>query len=410
MSQSLMSQSLSPVPAFPAALRPLPAWTYRNAELCELEYAALFRTSWQFVCHINEVPKPRDFVTLDLLNDPILVLRDEQGTLRAFINACRHRGAKVLDGSGQCKARLTCPYHGWSYALNGELVGRPAEATFSGPDQATDKATDKASLGLRQVELEVLCGLVFVRIVPGDASLQEIWKDYLPLVEPYRLEEMVPLGTAWVEQWQCNWKVGVDNNLENYHVPIGHPGYNRLLESDITGFMNAHGVAGSRSTLRQQPSSNWAERMYQKMAPQLNSALPAAVQNTWMFFTMPPNTGLDIYGDSMDLFQFFPQSAGTCTVRYPIYVRPDTRREMKVLRYLNARINRQVSAEDRGLCERVQKGLQSHGFEFGPLSSYEHCILDMHQRVRSACPVAGLATEPEAGSLRRVNAEMLRQA
>ncbi|MCX8521200.1 MAG: aromatic ring-hydroxylating dioxygenase subunit alpha [Rhodoferax sp.] len=398
-----MSQSLSTtntIPTIPTPLRPLPAWTYRNAELCELEYEALFRTSWQFVCHINEVPKPRDFVTLDLLNDPIVVLRDGYGTLRAFINACRHRGAKVLDGSGQCKARLTCPYHGWSYALNGELAGRPGEATFSGPD--------KASLGLRQVELEVLCGLVFVRIIPGGASLQEIWKDYLHLLEPFRLEEMVPLAAPWVEQWQCNWKVGVDNNLENYHVPMGHPGYNRLLESDITGFMNAHGVAGSRSTLRQQLSSNWAERMYQQMAPQLNSDLPAEVQNTWMFFTMPPNTGLDIYGDSMDLFQFFPRTANTCTVRYPIYVRPDTRREMKVLRYLNARINRQVSAEDRGLCERVQQGLQSHGFEFGPLSSYEHCILDLHQRVRSACPVAGLAMAPDAGTLRQCNAAMRR--
>jgi phenylpropionate dioxygenase-like ring-hydroxylating dioxygenase large terminal subunit len=379
--------------------RTLPAWTYRNGELAELEYEALIRTSWQFACHINDVPQPRNYMTLDLSRDSVLVLRGEDGQLRAFINACRHRGAKVLDGIGQCKARMTCPYHGWSYALDGSLAGRPSEQTFSGPDKST--------LGLKPVELEIICGLVFVRIVPGGVSLAEMWKDYIHLIEPYHLEEMVPLGEPWVDDWNCNWKVGVDNNLENYHVPIGHPGYNRMLDSDITGFINQHGVAGSKSVLRPELSSNWAERMYQTMAPGLNSNLPKEVHNSWMFFTMPPNIGLDIYGDSMDIFQFLPGTADTCTVRYPIYVRPDERREMKILRYLNARINRQVSAEDKWLCERVQAGLSTHGFEFGPLSSYEHCIHDFHQRVREACPVTALDKAPLAGTLRQRNHELL---
>jgi phenylpropionate dioxygenase-like ring-hydroxylating dioxygenase large terminal subunit len=109
----------------------------------------------------------------------------------------------------------------------------------------------------------------------------------------------------------------------------------------------------------------------------------------------------------MDVFQFLPLSAESCTVRYPIFVRPDARREMKVLRYLNARINRQVSAEDKELSERVQIGLNSHGFEFGPLSSIESCIHDFHDRVRAACPVADLAQAPTQGSVRRLNDEML---
>lgn len=380
------------------ATRPLAAWTYQSAELAELEYENLFRTSWQFVCHVNEVPRPRDFLTLDLPRDPVLVLRGEDGVLRAFLNVCRHRGAKLLDGAAQCKARLSCPYHGWSYHTDGRLAGRPAEHTFADHDTQ--------SLGLRPLDIEVLCGLVFVRIVPGGASLHSMWEEYLPLIEPYRLEEMVPLQAAFLEEWDCNWKVGVDNNLENYHVPVGHPGYQRLLDSDLTGFMNVHGVAGSLSVLRPEPSSNWAERMYQRMAPALNSALPAQVRNTWSFFTMPPNTGLDLYGDSMDLFQFFPLGGQRCRVRYPIYVRPDTRREMRVLRHLNARINRRVGAEDRSLCERVQAGLNSQDFAFGPLSSYEHCVLDMHARVQDACPVSRLPHNPGEGVLRQHNANM----
>jgi phenylpropionate dioxygenase-like ring-hydroxylating dioxygenase large terminal subunit len=159
--------------------------------------------------------------------------------------------------------------------------------------------------------------------------------------------------------------------------------------------------------LRDKLSSNWSERRYQQMAPALNEDLPEEVRKAWMFFTMPPNIGIDIYGDSMDVFQFLPLGPETCTVRYPIFVRPDARREMKVLRYLNARINRQVSAEDKLLSERVQVGLNSHGFEFGPLSAYEGCIHDFHDRVRRTCPVTTRPEAPAQGSLRAANAAML---
>jgi phenylpropionate dioxygenase-like ring-hydroxylating dioxygenase large terminal subunit len=383
------------------APRALPAWTYRNPELNEIEYELVFRPSWQFVCHVNQVKNVGDFVTFDLLRDSVLVVRGKDGELRAFMNVCRHRGAKLLDGAGHCKARMTCPYHGWSYNLRGELAGMPAEKTFPG--------ADKKELGLKTIEIEVIVGLVFVRIVPGGPSLKEMWADCIHLLEPYKLEEMVPLDEPWIDQWACNWKVGVDNNLENYHVQMGHPGYDRMLDTDLNdGFMNKYGVAGSTSVLSDKLSSNWSERRYQQMAPELNENLPEDVRSNWMFFTMPPNIGIDIYGDSMDVFQFLPLSAESCTVRYPIFVRPDARREMKVLRYLNARINRQVSAEDKTLSERVQIGLNSHGFEFGPLSSYESCIHDFHDRVRTACPVADLAQAPSQGSLRRTNDEMLR--
>jgi len=376
--------------------RTLPAWTYRSEELLELEYEGLFRPSWQFVCHISQVARPRDFVTFDMLRDPVMVMRGDDGQLRAFMNVCRHRGTKLADGAG------SCPYHGWTYDTAGALVGRPAEETFAG--------SDRRELGLRPIEHEVICGLVFVRIVPGGPSLREMWSDTLPLIEPYRLEEMVPLGEPWVETWSCNWKIGVDNNLENYHVPIGHPGYNRLLESDMAGFINRHGVAGSRSVLRTEPLSRlWSERMYQQLAPRLNADLPPQARNSWLFFTMPPAIGLDVYGDTMDLFQFMPRTAQTCTVRYPIFVRPGATREMKVLRYLNFRINRQVTLEDRFLSERVQHGLNSNAFSFGPLSTWEHCIHDFHDRVRAACPVTRLRQMPSDGTLRQVNARMLAQ-
>jgi len=180
-----------------------------------------------------------------------------------------------------------------------------------------------------------------------------------------------------------------------------------MLDNDLIGEINAHGVAYSKSVLREKLSSHWAERMYQQLAPEVLVDLPEEVRKTWLFCSMVPNIGIDIYPDSMDVFQILPQGAETCTMRYPVYVRPDARREAKVLRYLNGRINTQVGMEDQQLSERVQVGMRNHGYEPGPLSDYEHAIKDFHDRIRAVCPVTTLPTAPADGSLRALNGEML---
>ena len=380
------------------SMRGLPAWTYFNAELTDLEYERLIRPSWQFVCHANQLRKPGDFATLDMLRDSIIVIRGKDGVVRAFANACRHRGSRLLDGAGSCRGRITCPYHGWSYGFDGRLAAVPSEKTFRG--------IDKSEFGLRPVEIEVLLGLVFVRVAGPGPGLAEMWGDFVEVARPYRLEEMEPVDAPWIGTWQCNWKVAVDNNLENYHVPIGHPGYHRMLDNDLVGTINAHGVAYSKSVLRDKPSTHWTERMYQKLAPDVLAYLPEEARRTWLFFSMVPNIGIDIYPDSMDVFQILPAGAETCTVRYPVFMRPDARREMKVLRYLNARINTQVGLEDQVLSERVQMGLRNHGYEPGPLSDYEHAIKDFHDRIRALLPVTTLPEAPADGALRRTNAAM----
>lgn len=365
----------------------LAAWTYQSPALNVLEYERVILPSWQFACHVNQVRNPGSYATLDLLRDSIAVVRGEDGILRAFKNVCRHRGARLLDGAGTCKGVMVCPYHGWSYKLDGALRATPARKTFPG--------LDLSKHGLEPVELEVLAGLVFVRVVPGGPSLKAMWGAEASLLEPYKLDELEPAADAiHTEVWNCNWKVAVDNNLENYHIPIGHPGYHRLLDSDLLGFMNAHGVAGSVSKHRDELSENWSERRYQQLAPVALDRLDAETRRTWMFFTMPPNIGIDIYPDSMDVFQILPRTATTCFVRYPILRPRDDRREARVLSFLNRRINIQAMREDKELCERVQAGLSSHGYRPGPLSTLEVAITDFHDRIRAAIPEAALPDAP----------------
>jgi len=382
---------------------PLPAWTYLNAELLELEYERVILPSWQFVCHQNQVREAGDFATLDLWRDSIIVMRGKDGALRAFQNACRHRGSKLLDGDGTCKHRITCPYHAWSYQLDGRLAAVPSEKTFPG--------LDKTQLGLKELELEVFCGLVFVRIVGGGPSIAELWGDLAKELAPYRIEEMVPAeGVQIVEEWACNWKVALDNYLDNYHVPFGHPGLHRLMDNDLACTINRHGISFSKSVVRERESHVWSERMYQKLAPHAFAEMPEDVRSTWLFGFMPVNIGFDVFPDSMDIFQILPKGATRSIIRTPLFVRPDARREAKAMKYLANRINLQIGHEDKVLCERVQAGLSSHNYQPGPLSEYEMPVKDMHARLRAACPIVTQKERPMDGTLRQRNLKMLADA
>ena len=380
----------------------LPSWTYRSAELLELEYERVILPSWQFVCHESQVRQAGDYATLDLVRDPIVVIRGRDGRLRGFLNVCRHRGTKLLDGTGSCRGRISCPYHGWSYGFEGSLLGVPSEHTFPG--------LDKSALSLNPVEVESLEGLVFARVIGGGPALSEMWGEYAQLLRPYRVAEMISAAPVAQERWSANWKIAVDNNLENYHIPVGHPGYHRLLDNQMGGFMNAHGVAGSRSVLKEKPSANWVERFYQKLAPDaLGTVLDAETARSWLFFSMPPNMGINLYPDSMDVFQMLPAGAESCLIRYAVLARPEETRPQRLLRYLNQRINRQVSAEDRWLSQRVQSAMGAHGYRPGPLSAYEGALVDFHGRLRAACPVIAEPMAPAAGALRARNEELLRR-
>jgi len=378
-------------------VRGLPAWTYEHAELSALEYERLLLPSWQIVCHENDVPKAGDYVTFDLQRDSILVIRDSDGTLRAFQNVCRHRGSRLLDGQGACRGRIVCPYHGWNYDLTGRLRGVPSEDTFPG--------LDKSRHGLRPVALDTLFGFVFVRVAGDGPGLAEMWAPFLEDLAPYRLDEVQRIGEVWTGEWDCDWKTAIDNNLENYHIPLGHPGYDRLLDAEMVGEFSDHGVTRSRAVLRKKPSKNWVERMYQRLAPEVLTDMAPEHRRQWMFFHMLPNLGFDVYADSVDFFQLLPLGPGRCRIRAAVYGLPDARREIKLLRYLNMRINRQVAAEDHELSERVQQGLRSHGYNPGPLSGYEVAVRQFHDLVRARIPATRLDAPPPPGALAAMDAD-----
>src|SRR5450631_1984063 len=363
----------------PSALpHALPAWVYNNGEMTRLELERILLPSWQIVCHVNSIPKAGDYQTFDLGPESVMVLRDRDGSVRGFHNVCRHRGARLLDGSGNCPATITCPYHGWTYRHDGALIGMPVRESFPG--------LDRAEHGLRPVRTDAAFGFVFVCLAGDPPRVSKVWGELAQEFLPYRFEDMVPLGPISQETWHVDWKIAMDNYLESYHVPIGHPGLNRMFTPDYDDQRNLPGVARGISWMRERESSQWSERMYQRMVAGVSQDLPEAHRKRWSFYSMLPNLGIDVFPDQMDFFQVLPRGPGKCTIRGGSFALPDERREMRIVRYLSARINRQVQREDEFLCRRVQQGLASASYEPGPLSRLENCMYEFHQLLRERIP------------------------
>ncbi|MFZ1742353.1 MAG: aromatic ring-hydroxylating dioxygenase subunit alpha [Pontixanthobacter sp.] len=366
----------------------LPAWTYRDAEFHQLENARVFRPSWQVVCHESDLPKPGDWHTLDYIGESVIVTRGQDSTLRAFTNVCRHRGSRLVDGASGCAKKLVCPYHAWTYDLDGRLTGVP--------DSATYPTLDKSRAGLVPVELEIWRGFIFVRLEhDGGLSVAQMMAPYEVMVEPYRFEDLHALGRVTIRHREVNWKNVGDNYSDGLHIPVAHPGLTRL-------FGKSYGVEAEEHVDRmwgdmvERPSANWSERMYQRLLPPVPH-LPEAAQRHWLYFKLWPNVAFDIYPDQVDFMQWLPTGPTTCMIREISYVLPDERREMRAARYLNWRINRQVNAEDTALITRVQQGMDSASFSMGPLSDKEVCLRQFCRRMRNIIPEANLEHQPAAG-------------
>jgi phenylpropionate dioxygenase-like ring-hydroxylating dioxygenase large terminal subunit len=364
-----------------------PAWVYNHSEMTRLELERILLPSWQIVCHINSILNAGDYQTFDLGAESVMVLRDRDGSIRGFHNVCRHRGARLLDGSGNGRAAITCPYHGWTYRPDGGLIGVPVRESFPG--------LDREQHSLRPVRTDTAFGFVFVCLAGDPPPVSKIWGKLAEEFLPYQFEKMVPLGPITQETWNVDWKIAMDNYLESYHVPIGHPGLYRMFTPDYEDQASVPGVARGISWLRKQESPRWAEGLYQRMIGRVATHLPEDQRRCWRFYSALPNLGIDVFPEQMDFFQVLPSGPGKCTVRSGLFGLPDERREMRAIRYLSSRINTQVNNEDKWLCSRVQRGLASGSYKPGPLSQLERWMFEFHKLLRERIPEFALPSAPK---------------
>ena len=370
----------------------LPAWIYCDPEFLQAEQEAVFRPSWQIVCHLNDIAAPGAYHTFAFLGESVVVIRGADLVPRAFYNVCRHRAARLLDGlAGQCSGRIVCPYHAWTYGLDGRLLGVPERSGF--PHVVLSEH------GLAPLELEVWRGFVFVRMGGDGPSVAAMMAPYDDEIGLYRFEDLQALGRVTLRERQVNWKNVGDNYSDALHIRIAHPGLTNLFGHGY-GVESRGWVDKMWGALVDEPSPVKSERMYQAVLPDV-SYLPTQRKRLWSYYKLWPNMALDVYPDQVDFMQSIPIGPTTTIIREIAYAIPDARREMRAARYLNWRINRRVSEEDRVLIERVQQGMQSASYTVGPLGDGEVSLKSFGRRMRALIPQARLHHPPAPGWHRR---------
>jgi len=369
----------------------LPAWLYTDPENHEVECARVLRPSWQIVCHQNDVRNAGDYHMLDFLGESVIVVRGDDAILRAFTNVCRHRAMRLLEAPSGTVKQIVCPYHAWAYGTDGQLTGVPMRRDYP--------ALDMSRNGLAPVELEVWRGFVFVRLEGEGPSVAEMMAPYDDEIAPYRLEEMRTINSARLRERLVNWKNIGDNYSDNLHIPVAHDGLTRLFGKSYA--IEARPWVDKMSgQIVDRRSENMWERFYQHHLPRVEH-LPDANQRLWLYYKLWPNMAFDIYPDQIDFMQWLPLTPTTSMLREMAFALPDGRREMKLVRYANWRINRIVNAEDTWLIERVQQGMASSSYSAGPIGASEVCLRSFARKIRAIIPEARQHRAPAPGWSKR---------
>jgi choline monooxygenase len=197
----------------PLEAETLPPWCYTSPAWFELEKRHIFMKSWNLVGRGDRVPNPGDYVTFDYVGVPVVLVRGRDNQVRAFANTCRHRGAKLLEGSGNCKMAIKCPYHAWVYNLDGALVG------CDGMEDTRN--FDKGRYGLVPVRLESWGGFLFINFDDRAPSLKEWIGEIWDTIAPYGAEDLVCTRRKEYEL-ACNWKLYIENFNDCGHIKTVH--------------------------------------------------------------------------------------------------------------------------------------------------------------------------------------------
>jgi len=332
---------------------------YIDPAILEIEKDKIFRRTWQLVgtldhsCgEINGVKKtisdPETFFTTDVAGEPLLVVRDKAGILRAFSNVCRHRAGPIALGSG-CKNVMRCQYHGWTYTLDGQLIGTP--------DVEGVEFFDRSTMGMFPVRLETWEKFIFVNFDQHTEPLSSILGKIPEQVHGFQFEGLQFAGRRdYIIN--CNWKVYVDNYLEGYHIPIAHPGLMREID-----------YAHYRTDTYRHYSQQFAPiRALKEEDTTLRFYAPGAGLQQALYFWIFPNLMLNIYPDNISTNVIVPLSTDkTLTIFEWFFHDVDQSKTREQIDKAIA-FSDEVQLEDILLCENVQRGLYSSTYDRGRYS------------------------------------------
>lgn len=301
----------------------LPPETYRDDQLVKDEIAQIFRRQWIGLGRADLVNNPGDYICLDHAQQSIILLRDKTGALQAYANSCRHRGARLLDGSGHITG-IRCPFHSWAYKISGELAGAPRMDDAGMGAESIDgdyQQFCKSDYGLIRYHLREHGGFVFICFDGNPPDFETVISGFDTLHAPWPMESLQSTRRREFEV-SCNWKAFIEVFNEYYHLPFVHPDsiddlYLDPDPSDQTDgqFATQFGSTEGTGALLQDQQDHLLPLM-----PGLKGREAAGVRYTWIFPNMTFAAGVD----ALWLYEAYPISADRCHVVQTACFPPET--------------------------------------------------------------------------------------
>lgn len=333
---------------------------YTDPTVLALEKERIFLRTWQLVGTLTQpcgevngmrrtIADPESFFTFDLAGEPIVIVRDAEGALRAFSNVCRHRAGPIARGAG-CKKVLNCGYHGWTYALDGRLIGTPEVDGW--------EFFDRSTMGMFPLRCETWEQFIFVNCSAHGPSLTEYLGNIPELAREF---SFAGLGLAERRDYivHCNWKVYVDNYLEGYHIPIVHPGLMKEIDYPRYRCETFRYHSRQLGPVKDVKPGDSHDRVYTPAASGLKEAL-----YLWLF----PNMMLNFYPDNVQINLIVPLAHDRTLTIFEWYFHDATSKKVHERAAQAIAFSETVQQEDIHICEAVQRGLQSASYDRGRYS------------------------------------------
>ncbi len=347
-----------------SSARSAPPSIYHHPDLLSLEADKIFKQEWICVGRTEEIPNSGDYLTYEIIDQPIFVIRQKDNTIAAFANVCVHRCAKLLEGKG-CSTRISCPYHSWTYALDGQLIGAPYMDRTSG--------FNKSNYRLAPVRSEIWEGFIYATVNNELASVAERLKGLYEIVGQYRMADYEPVFED-EEIWDTNWKCLVENFMDAMHIHRVHKesfAKNGSSEDRTTCF-----AGDEHFTWHQIEASSNSGRGF---AHESNIWLSEEYRSRILLLCLFPNHTIQLQPDLLWYLSIMPQGISQVRIRWRVSIPREildnsTDRE-EYIAGVKALLTK-VNAEDRPTVEGVFQATASTHAKAGPMSHLERNVYE----------------------------------
>ena len=350
-----------------AGVRTVPSSHYTDPEHLRREEDEVFKRAWIVVAREEQIPRPGDYVVFDELGESLVAVRDESGRVRVLHNSCRHRGSRMLEGCGHADT-LDCPYHGWSYGLDGSLKGVPRIGGFD--------ALDTNRMGLHAVRSSTWLGFVWINLDPDAPPLLATLGSLPDELAPYRLEEMRPIAIK-DEVVPANWKAMLENAMDFYHVPFVH---GRTINKHVTRGPDLQSYGDHTRQRLPIAAYGWRaslDRRCTRGGPY--TPLQVSALHKYLVF---PNFLINVLPFHLTVMQVFPIDTHSCRLRYAFCKRQGARGIELARVYGTWASSRYILWEDLTVLDRFQRGVDTQRVSTQTLHDEEAAASHFHGVLR----------------------------